>query len=412
MSFGKLAKVMTPYKLARYALRTWRDARPVARKRNVSVLHIVREQVALKRQTELRPDEYYLFGLDDPDMPWEDKLSYISDAGRRMWYIMTPPKFHGIYRNKLLFKRFFQGLGLPVAELYGVYDPDWGETVSGQPLRTAEDIDAWMQSTDVQAPVFKPTESAEGKMIYVMTGRAPDNDAAFQSIDGAIYTPDRIVQTLNDPQLLASAYPDEPIQKTFLVEARLHSHPKVTEITTSETLCCVRLVTLVTNSGEAKIWSTYFKITPQNTGADNTEEGSRTIFAYVDPDTGVLGDGYFYYDHDPTPYRAHPRQRRSVPRRAVARLRGRCGTGAQSRHGCTHGPNDRLGCCVHHRRTGSGGGQRRLGGPKRSIRLAERPQSWRIQRGLQNPASQGIRQYREVLRYVNENRYVYTAHRG
>jgi Sugar-transfer associated ATP-grasp len=298
--------LLLPYRLARYAVRAWRDARPAARRHNISTWRIMREQIALKRLTELRPDEYYLFGLDDPNIPWEDKLSYISDAGRRMWYIMTPPKYHGIYRNKLLFKRFFQNLGLPTAEHYGIYDPEWGETVSGEPLRTADDIAAWMAATNVREPVFKPTESAEGKMIYVMTGRAADDEAAFQSIDGETYTPQRLVQTLGDPQLLANAYPDEPIQQTFLVEARLQSHPKVTEITTSQTLCCTRLVTLITDSGEIKICGTYFKITPQDMGADNVAEDSRTLFVYVDPETGVLGEGRFYYLHDPTPYRTHP----------------------------------------------------------------------------------------------------------
>ena len=282
-----------PYRLGRYAWRAWRDARPAARKHGVSPWRIIREQVALKRQTQLRPDEYYMFGLDDPNMPWEDKLSYISDAGRRMWYIMTPPKYHGLYRNKLLFKRFFGGLGFPVAPLYGVYDPACGRTADGAPLRNAEDIAAWMKSTSVRCPVFKPTESAEGRMVYVMKGRAPQNDNAFLSIDGETYTPERLAETLGDPRLLRQAYPDEPIQRTFLVEKRLLPHPAVVSLTASETLCCARLVTLLAADGDVKIWATYFKVTPGNANADN-------------PETGVVREGYFYHEHDPTPHDFHP----------------------------------------------------------------------------------------------------------
>ena len=47
-----------PYRIVRYAWRAWRDARPAARKHGISPWRIVREQVALKRKTGLRPDEY------------------------------------------------------------------------------------------------------------------------------------------------------------------------------------------------------------------------------------------------------------------------------------------------------------------------------------------------------------------
>jgi len=294
------------YRLGRYAWRAWHDARPAARNHGISPWRIVREQVALKRKTGLRPDEYYMFGLDDPAIPFEEKLAYISDEGRKMWYVMTPRRYHCIYRNKLIFKHVFGSMGFPVAKLYALYDPLSGHTVEGAPLRTAEDIAGWMEACDADEVVFKPVESAEGRMVFVMAGRKPGDRRAFLHVDGEEYSPERIVRELNDPAALAVAYPDTPVQRTFLVEERLHPHPEIAALTGSGTLCCVRLVTLVTLSGAVEIIATYFKVQPAAMSADNSEDTRDTLFATFDSETGRLGAGYFYYRHDPTPYTRHP----------------------------------------------------------------------------------------------------------
>ena len=294
--------------MARYAWRTWRDARPAARKWNISVWRIIKEQVALKYRNELRPDEYFRYGLDDPNMPWEEKLTFVgSDFGRKLWYIFTPARYHGYYRNKLAFKHLFRSMGFPVAKFYGVYDPQWGHTADGAPLRNADDIAAWMKTSGVEEAVFKPTESAEGQMIFVMAGRKPDNPQAFISLDGQEYTPERIIEELNDPDRLALAFPDAPVQRTFLVEQRLHPHPEIVEMTSSATLCCLRLVTLVTSRGDIDIIGSYFRLQPSSSGADNSEEEGTALYLSVDPETGRLGEGVLFYGADPTKrYKRHP----------------------------------------------------------------------------------------------------------
>jgi len=304
----RLRQIATiPYRLVRYAWRAWRDARPAARKHHISVLRIIREQIVLKRRRGLQPSEYFYFGLDDPEKTWEEKLAYVGhDQGPRLWSLFTPEKYYCIYKNKLIFNYVFGSMGFPVAQLYGTYDPDWGQTVDGAPLRTAEDIAAWMADKQVADPVFKPTESAEGRMVFVMKGRKPGNPRVFIGMDGEEYTPERLVQALGDPEALREAYPDQPVPyRTFLVEERLKPHAEIVEITSSDTLCCLRLVTLLTARKTVEIIGTYFKVQPRSIGADNL--GEDMLLVYVDPVTGKLGEGVFYDGKERGErYRCHP----------------------------------------------------------------------------------------------------------
>ena len=290
-----------PFRAARYVCRVWRDARPVAKRHGISVARIVREQVALKRANGLSAYEYFYYGLDDPDTPWEEKLTYLGGARtRKLWTVLTPARYQHVFKNKLVFKHLFNSMGFPVAKLYATYDPLWGRTVDGAPLRNADDIAAWMASTDVQGVVFKPVESAEGRMVLVMKERKSGDPAKFVSLSGEEYSPDDIVQYLDAPERLCEAYPeceyDVPL-RTFLVEKRLQQHPALTELA-SETLCCARLVTVTALSGRVELLETAIKLQQDPSGVDNVIQGS--VAVQVDRETGVLGTGLLSTDgfHD------------------------------------------------------------------------------------------------------------------
>ena len=289
--------VNLPRRCARYLSHLWRDVRPAAKRRRVSMSRIVREEIVLKRRNLLMPDEYFLFGLDDPSIPWEEKLAYIGGAlHRKHWYLMTPQGYHCFFKNKLVFKHLFGSMGFPVAKLYGVYDPSWGHTVDGAPLRTAGDIATWMSACDVQDPVFKPMESAEGRMVFVMRGRKPGDATKFVSLSGEEFSPEKLVRTFSDPALLREAYPYPEYKvplRTMLVEQRLHQHAAL-RIFAPDTLCCTRIVTLTTLDGRVEILETAMKLQRESKGVDNVTQGSVSIA--VEPETGMLGTGWCKHD--------------------------------------------------------------------------------------------------------------------
>ena len=288
MSLTAIAKL--PRRAGRYAWHTWKHARAAARKHKTSTCRIVREQVALKRANGLSADEYYFYGLDDPAMPWEEKLTYLGAARTRaLWTVFTPERYQHYYKNKLMFKHLFSSLGFPVAKLYGVLDPAYGYTVAGAPFKTPADLAAWMATTDVQDPVFKPMESAEGRMVLVMKGRKEGDPSCFVSTSGEEYTAARIFAFISDKAKLREAYPEyiEP-PRTILVEQRLHQHPALKEVA-PHTLCCARLVTVTTLDGRVEIAESAMKLTLSDQGMDNVTQGSVGI--NIDLASGVLGTG-------------------------------------------------------------------------------------------------------------------------
>ncbi len=288
MGLGQAVRL--PRSFLHYAWSVWRNARPAARRRGTSVFRIVREQLALKARNELGPAEYFFYGLDDPAMPWERKLTYIGQSRlRKHWYVFTPPKYQYCIDNKLIFTHLFRSLGLPLAQLYGVYDPLWGRAADGAPLRSAEDLGRWMERSGVREAVFKPMESAESQMIVVMKGRKPGSAPVFISTSGEEYTPRRIVEHFSDPALLRDAYPGSPDPpKTVVIQERLHQHPALRAFS-EETLCCVRVTTLTTLDGRVEILLTVMKLQPEPSGVDAPRCGGLQVF--VDSDTGVLGTG-------------------------------------------------------------------------------------------------------------------------
>ncbi len=288
MRFGTV--ITLPWRALRYARGVWRDAIPAARRHGIRPGRIVREQIRFKFRNELQPVEYYRFGLDDPSIPWEEKLSYLGASRiRKIWRIMTPPRYHYVFKNKLVFKRVFGGAGLPLPTLHAVYDPHWGRTEDGQPFRTESDIRNWIASGRSRAPVFKPVESAEGRMVMVTRGRSPDAPDVLETLDGATLTARRIVEHFNDEEQLRVAYPGyaAPL-RTFLVEERLLPHTALRELT-AETFCCARILTLVTLDGRVEILHTSMKLQCDRSGIDNVAQGAMGIG--VDLDTGVLGEG-------------------------------------------------------------------------------------------------------------------------
>jgi hypothetical protein len=251
----------------------------------VGTFTILREQAVLKVRTGLGPGAYLYYELDDPAKSWEEKLSYIGGAQlSSILRLLNPPRYQYAFKNKVVFKHVFGAMGFPVAKLYGLYDPLWGRTAGGAPLRCAADIAAWMESSGVQEAVFKPMESAEGRMVLVVAGRKPGRPATFVSLAGEEYTPERLVAFLGDPALLRQAYPDGAPPRTMLVEERLHQHPDLAQFS-RETLCCVRVATLATQAGSVEVIEAGMKIQPRATGVDNVAQGA--VGVGVDVGVGV-----------------------------------------------------------------------------------------------------------------------------
>src|SRR5215213_5106673 len=156
---------------------TWDAARLVRQERGLSTLGVLAEQARLYRQYDLDQYTYYWYRLFEKAIPFEEKAQYIPDsvkANARLWRLLTPESYRCLYDNKLVFNRYFAALGFPLAEIFGVYDPQVGFTSAGCPLRSADDLRSWLDAHGDRGFVFKPAEGIQGHHILVFVGRAAD----------------------------------------------------------------------------------------------------------------------------------------------------------------------------------------------------------------------------------------------
>jgi Sugar-transfer associated ATP-grasp len=258
----------------------WNDAGTIAARQNVSRLPLLAEGAALMLGGKMALDTYFHYRFFDPAV--EDKKSYLPEAPRanaRMWAKLTPPMYRCLYENKYVFNRFFTGMNLPVAKLYGVFDERDGFTADGKSLCTAAELDALM-TTLTDGFVFKPVEGIRGHLTLVF--RAPRTTLA-----GEVYTAQRIVDESRQTTGLAIQNKDATVG-SFMVEERLRPHRSLAALI-GPTFCTLRMLTIIGRDGQPRLHSSVFKLQGGNSGVDHLRFGA--VAAHVDLVRGTLGKG-------------------------------------------------------------------------------------------------------------------------
>jgi hypothetical protein len=269
---------------------TWRDARLVAERNGVSTFHILREVAALNASRSLGLRPYFQYRLFDPRLSSDEKRRYLPDtpwANVRLWSRFTPKQYGCLYANKLIFNRFFTAVGLPVAKIFGVYDPVVGRTMDGSSLRTTPDLRDWLPRVARDGFVFKAIEGVRGHSILVFEAPASPDTNLFATLSGELYDAERLVAFANNTALLKRHRPDSN-RGAFLIEERIRPHPTLAEFI-GPTLCSVRFQTIIAIDGTARIIAAVFKLQPKPVGVDHLIYGA--VGCWVDPDTGALVTG-------------------------------------------------------------------------------------------------------------------------
>jgi len=63
----------------RRAAKAWHCAKKVASENGLSPFRVFREQILLEKLHSVNRYSYYLYRLFDPDIPWEEKKTYLPD---------------------------------------------------------------------------------------------------------------------------------------------------------------------------------------------------------------------------------------------------------------------------------------------------------------------------------------------
>ena len=271
----------------------WRDARLAGTAQGVSPLRILLELLALNLKYPLGVRRYFEYRLFDRRLTWAEKSSYIGDTpagNQRLWKLLTPDHYQTLFANKLIFQGFFASMGLPLPELYGVYDAELGHTAKGESLKSASDLRRWMETFPGEGLVVKPIWGGAGHQILILAGRAAGDRCTFVTLDGHRYGPERLAQFMVATQpksrrrdsLLAN------LPGAFLLQERLKPHRQLAEFI-GPTLCTVRVQSIIALGGQPRLVAAVFKIQPEPIGVDHMTRGA--VGCWVDLASGTITRG-------------------------------------------------------------------------------------------------------------------------
>jgi hypothetical protein len=275
---------------ARGVKSAWCDSAVAAREQHRSRAAMLIEATALALRGRMAIDTYFHYRLFDPKLTRTAKRHYLPEAPKaneRLWNALTPRKYRCLYDNKLIFHRFFSSTGLPLAALFGVFDPDVGRTEEGQPLRSVGDLTLLLRRSAHDGFVFKPTEGVRGHLTLVFSGRSADAPDSYVTLGGERYDAAALVATTRRTQALKAQAPKARVS-SFLVEERLRPHPELVDFI-GPTLCTARVLTIIARDGSPRIAGSVFKVQPSTVGVDHLLHGA--VACWIDPDTGALGPG-------------------------------------------------------------------------------------------------------------------------
>ena len=268
----------------------WRDSAIAAREQHRSRVALLAEATALALRGRMAVDTYFHYRLFDSKLTRAAKRRYLPEAPKaneRLWSTLTPREYGCLYNNKVIFHRFFKGVGLPLAALFGVFDPAVGRTEEGRPLRSAPELKELLRRCGQNGFVFKPAEGVRGHLTLVFRGPSADSGDTYVTLGGQRYDAAALVAASRITRALKAQSPDARLS-SFLIEERIRPHPELVEFI-GPTLCTARVLTIIARDGSPQIVGSVFKVQPSAVGVDHLLYGA--VACWIDPDTGALGPG-------------------------------------------------------------------------------------------------------------------------
>ena len=285
---------LNPAKYLRFGRKLVRLNQQVNGRARLPFIQQARETRELLRCNLLEPEEYYLYELYDPSVPWEEKKNYI---GRRAFVLldraMNPHKEVGLL-NKLVFKIYAERFGISVPKMYGVFDPAFGFTADGQPLKDKADLGRLLASIDDDFLV-KPIGADKGMGIQLCRWEEP---GTVNSVGRGRFNLDQFYEQLANSHFNLQ----EHVSDSYVIEERVRQHPFLDRYTSSCTQT-LRIITFITRDRRIVPIAAVQKIAVSGVPVDNVGESG--MATQVD-DTGVMGPAFRLESVGTTRFDKHP----------------------------------------------------------------------------------------------------------
>jgi len=238
-----------------------------AKKSGKSMLSMLWEIAQLRRgQGQLRPDEYFLYGLyDDSRFSTELKKTYLSEQGKQIDSPWTE-----IARDKPLMTAMLRGLGLPVPETQAIVHRS--RTFAGAvPLRDRDDVCRFLRE-QADYPIFgKPIDSACSIGTAKIDGYESDRDAVILG--------ENLIPVAGFAEMV------EGLGRAYLFQTLMLPHPEIAAII-GPSVSSVRMFVFHDSQG-CDLFRAAWKIPASANAADNFWRIGN-LLAGIDAETGRL----------------------------------------------------------------------------------------------------------------------------
>lgn len=246
------------------------------------------DQNRLLLSNGIRPRDYYALGLDRPTWSAAAKREFIGGVAEAWLEAVNPRAYRMFSDDKLVFKRYMTGVGLPVPRLLGVFGGP-GASEDGYPLRTLDHLRDWLNTRKIENVVIKPMRGIKGWGVMVIGPRLAE-DTWARLPDGRL--------TFSELATHLARYDQQP---GFLVEERLESHPTLNAICPG-VVHTARIITGL-EGDDVRVLAAALRIGMGDVPVDNFAQGG--LVAPIALDSGTLGPAR--ERRNPGPLAAHPR---------------------------------------------------------------------------------------------------------
>lgn len=278
--------------------RILRNVKPTRKAGYSSALRQYLEMLWMGAYWHLSPIEYRTYQFGRRGMTREQRKSYlrIVDAEKKLRPILNSKEWAPLIENKLIFNSYYSQRNIPLARLYGMFHPQFGSDISGNPLRSKLDLYKLIAGNNLNEFVVKPLAGDAGFSVLVLE--------VLEKTAQDIICRDRAGQDFNLEALEKHMAKDLHYhQQGYLLEEKITEHPDLARFNPSSVNTC-RIVTFMQKSGEINVALAVLRIGAEGKNTDNWHTGG--IAASIDPETGIIGEGVTRPEFGGNRYSSHP----------------------------------------------------------------------------------------------------------
>lgn len=248
----------------------------------------IMEMLWLGAVYKLSPLEYRAFEFGKLGVSKNHIRSYlrVSDAEKKLRPALNSRPWAPMLTNKLLFNSYFGQRNIPVAQVYGMFHPQFGSDAEGKPLRNREQLKSLLEKTLISGFALKPLAGKTGLSVLVLTqAERTAADIIYEDRGNNKYCLADLVQHMSQKVPF--------IEQGFILEEKLTNHPDLAAINPSAVNTC-RLVTFMNKSGKLELLFSVLRIGVEGKNTDNWHTGG--LAAAIDSKSGTIGSGLIRQD--------------------------------------------------------------------------------------------------------------------